>query len=73
MYWSLFTDLKFKDCYCEFYRNISYTLDKSFTFAGLVLSAGGLASIFTERGIFAGTLLLVLGQMLALVDRPVNN
>jgi hypothetical protein len=68
-YWDFFVDIKFKECYMEHYRIRNSILDTSFTYAGLVLSAGGLAAFFTQVGIpLAGAVLIVLGQLLSLVN-----
>jgi hypothetical protein len=68
-YWDFFTDIKFKECYFEFYRARSVFLDKAFVFAGLVLSTSGLAAFFAQMGFStAGAALIVLGQLLTVIS-----
>jgi hypothetical protein len=68
-YWDFFTDIKFKECYFEFYRARSVFLDKVFAFAGLVLSTSGLATFFAQMGFStAGAVLIVLGQLLTIIS-----
>jgi hypothetical protein len=66
-YWDFYAQTKFSVRYLELYRQRCVILDKVFIFAGLALSTGGLAAFFTQMGLSAvGVALILLGQLAAL-------